>query len=97
MRAVDYARVRSFTNVYNYEINTHRKGLNMKSLKVRKQFILDSSKIKKAQKLLKARTETETIERALDDLLIADEIARQLKKMAGKFDIENMDQSSFRE
>lgn len=63
--------------------------------KVRKQFILDPLKIKKAQKLLKTKTETETIEKALDDLLIGEEIARRLRKMAGKFKIENMDQSSF--
>jgi hypothetical protein len=63
--------------------------------KTRKQFILDPSKIKRAQRLLKAKTETETIERALDDLLIGEEIARRLRKMAGKFKIEDMDQSSF--
>ncbi len=65
--------------------------------KVRKQFILDPSKIKRAQKILKARTETETIERALDDLLTGEDIARQIKKMAGKMKIENMDQSTFLE
>lgn len=63
--------------------------------KARKQFILDPSKIKKAQKLLKAKTETETIERALDDLLVGEEIVKRLRKMAGKFKIEDMDQSSF--
>ena len=65
------------------------------SSKVRKQFILDPLKIKKAQKVLKAKTETETIERALDDLLAGEDIARQLRKMAGKVKIEDMDQSTF--
>ncbi|HCU25173.1 MAG TPA: hypothetical protein DF383_09150, partial [Deltaproteobacteria bacterium] len=48
----------------------------------------------RAQRLLKAKTETETIERALDNLLIGEEIAKRLRKMAGKFDIEDMGQSS---
>lgn len=34
--------------------------------RVHKHFQLDASKIKRAQKALKARTETEAIERALD-------------------------------
>jgi hypothetical protein len=41
---------------------------------VRKHFRLDSRKLKRAQKLLKASTETEAIERALD--LIIDEHGR---------------------
>lgn len=36
------------------------------SKKVHKHFQLNASKIKRAQKLLSARTETEAIERALD-------------------------------
>ncbi len=38
-----------------------------------KHFRLDSTKIKRAQKVLKARTETETIERALDAVISEDE------------------------
>jgi hypothetical protein len=34
-----------------------------------KHFRLDAKKIKRAQKLLAARTETETIERALDEVI----------------------------
>lgn len=67
------------------------------SLKVRKQFILDPKKIKQAQRILKAKTETETIEKALDDLLAGKRIAERLKKMAGRFSLENMDQSTFLE
>lgn len=67
------------------------------SSKVRKQFILDATKIDRVRRILKAKTETETIERALDDLLRGEEIARTLRKMAGKFKVENMDQSTFLE
>ncbi|GEM_PF-1309285 len=66
------------------------------SHKARKQFILDLRKIKGAQRILKTKTETETIEKALDNILMGEKIARQLKKMAGKFPtLENMDQSTF--
>jgi hypothetical protein len=37
-----------------------------KSRTIHKHFRLDSIKLKRAQKLLRARTETETVERALD-------------------------------
>ena len=37
-----------------------------KSRKIHKHFRLDSTKLKRAQKVLAARTETETVERALD-------------------------------
>jgi len=39
----------------------------------RKHFRLDSEKIRRAQKVLQARTETETIERALDTVIAEDE------------------------
>ena len=42
-----------------------------------KHFQLDSAKIKRAQKTLRAKTETETIERALD-LAIAEHESNQL-------------------
>ncbi len=42
-----------------------------------KHFQLDSMKIKRAQKALRAKTETETIERALD-LAIAEEQSNRL-------------------
>lgn len=38
-----------------------------------KHFRLDSGKIRRAQKVLKAGTETETIERALDAVIAEDE------------------------
>lgn len=38
-----------------------------------KHFRLDSGKIRRAQKVLRARTETETIERALDAVIAEDQ------------------------
>lgn len=43
--------------------------------KTRKQFILPTAKIKRARKILSAKTDTEAVERALD-LVIADEQIR---------------------
>ena len=42
-----------------------------------KHLILDQAKLKKAQKLLGAKTETEAIERALDSVIDEDERSRQ--------------------
>jgi hypothetical protein len=42
-----------------------------------KHMILDQAKLKKAQKILGARTETETIERALDQVIREDETNRR--------------------
>lgn len=50
----------------------------------RKNFYLDQNKIKKVQKLLGARTETQAIGRALDLVLFRVEIRHSLKKVAGK-------------
>lgn len=46
------------------------------SRKARKQFILDQRKISKAKKILGARTETETVDRALDVIIADDEVDR---------------------
>jgi hypothetical protein len=42
-----------------------------------KHFVLNQSKLKKAQKVLGARTETEAIERALDQVIDEDERNRR--------------------
>jgi hypothetical protein len=42
-----------------------------------KHFVLNQSKLKKAQRVLGARTETETIERALDHVIGEDERNRR--------------------
>ncbi len=41
-----------------------------------KHFILDQTRIKQAQKILRARTETETVERAIDRVISDDEATR---------------------
>jgi hypothetical protein len=58
--------------------------------KSRKQFILPTAKIKKARRILSAKTDTEAVERALD-LVIADEqIRRVLLSVKGTCDIEDL-------
>jgi hypothetical protein len=52
---------------------------------VHKHFRLDSLKLKRAQKLLNAKTETETIERALDLLISEHERDRLVAEANGKF------------
>lgn len=52
---------------------------------VHKHFRLNGRKLKKAQKLLGARTQTETIERALDKLLSDDEANRIVNRAHDKF------------
>lgn len=42
-----------------------------------KHLILDQAKLKKAQKVLGARTETEAVERALDSVIAEDERSRR--------------------
>ncbi len=65
--------------------------------KVRKQFILENSLIKKAQKILGTSTETETIKKALTDVVARKEIWDAHRKLSGRLKIENMDQSTFDE
>lgn len=50
-----------------------------------KHFILDQSRLSKARKILGTRTETETIERALDQVISEDKINRQLWDAQEKF------------
>ena len=45
--------------------------------RTRKHFLLDATKLKRAQKVLRAKTETETIDRALD-LVITESQADRL-------------------
>ena len=53
-------------------------------LKARKQFILDPKKIRKVVRLLKTRTETEAIDRALDLALGEEEIWKVMEALRGK-------------
>jgi len=59
-------------------------------VKVRKQFILDTSKIKAVKKLTKAKTETEAINRALDMVIENSKIEKTLKSIKGKGNIKDV-------
>ncbi len=61
--------------------------------KVRKQFILEDFKIKRAKKILNASTDTEAVDEALNQVIANHEILEVHKKLAGKLKIKNMDQS----
>ncbi|OGQ05446.1 MAG: hypothetical protein A3F82_00435 [Deltaproteobacteria bacterium RIFCSPLOWO2_12_FULL_44_12] len=64
--------------------------------KVRKQFILDATKIKKAKKILGVKTDTEAVNVALDMVVANDHLNTFLKGLKGKIPaIKNMDQSKF--
>lgn len=62
----------------------------MKQTVKRKNYYLDETKIKGAQKILEAKTETETIDRALDLVLFRKEILDSLKKTKGKGKVEQL-------
>lgn len=53
--------------------------------RIHKHFQLDPAKIKRAQKALRARTETETIERALDFAIAEDEKNRRTLEATERF------------
>lgn len=50
-----------------------------------KHFVLDQGKLERARKVLGARTETETIERALDQVISEDERNRRAWAAHGRF------------
>jgi hypothetical protein len=52
---------------------------------IHKHFRLDSSKLKRAQKVLEARTETEAVERALDMAIAEHERNRRTAEANQKF------------
>jgi hypothetical protein len=52
---------------------------------VHKHFRLDAAKLKRAQKLLDAPTETETVERALDLAIAEEERDRRVRKAHEEF------------
>ena len=57
----------------------------MKStLKKRKQFILDPIKIKTVRTILKARTDTEAVVRALDEIIENSRLEKTLLSIKGK-------------
>jgi hypothetical protein len=58
--------------------------------RARKQFILPVAKIKKAKQILSAKTETETVERALDLVIADEEIRRVLVSTKGSCNIHDV-------
>ena len=58
--------------------------------RVRKQFILPVRKLKKAKAILAAKTDTETVERALNLVIADDEIRKILRSVKGSCAIEDV-------
>ena len=56
-----------------------------RSTVIHKHFRLDAAKLKRAQKVLKTPTETETVERALDLAIAEEERDRRLRKAHEEF------------
>jgi len=61
----------------------------MKSLK-RKNYWLDERKVKKAQRLLKAKTETEAVQKAIDMVLFQKEATQAWVENAGVGGVEDL-------
>ncbi len=50
----------------------------------RKNYYLDEAKIKKVQKILGTKTETEALNKAMDIIVFRTELLESLKKVSGK-------------
>ncbi len=50
----------------------------------RKNYYLDEAKIKRVQKILGTKTETETLNKAMDIIMFRTELLESLKKVSGK-------------
>lgn len=59
------------------------------ALKVRKQFLLESDKIKSVRKILRTRTDTEAINKALDLVIANSRIEKMLMSIKGKGNIKD--------
>ena len=62
----------------------------MKANLKRKNYYLDQNKILKAKRILRTKTETATIDRALDLVVFRREILKSLEKVAGKGEVERI-------
>lgn len=60
------------------------------ALKVRKQFILDSEKIKSVREITKAKTDTEAINKAMDIVIANNKIKETLMSIRGKGSIKDL-------
>jgi hypothetical protein len=71
-------------------LETIRSEELMKTNVKRKNYYLDERKIKKAKAILKAGTETQAIDAALDLVVFRKEILDSLEKVAGKGGVEKI-------
>lgn len=69
---------------YTYEEITVKANLK------RKNYYLDQNKILKAKRILRTKTETATIDCALDLVVFRSEILKSLEKVAGKGEVERI-------
>jgi len=60
------------------------------ALKMRKQFILDPEKIRAVRKIMKAKTDTEAIEKAMDTVIADSKIRNVLMAIKGKGSIKDI-------
>lgn len=58
--------------------------------KTAKHFRLDQSMIRSAQKILGSRTETETIETALSEVIYQEKVRKLIEQTSGKFTFEGL-------
>lgn len=56
----------------------------MKTAVKRKNYYLDEVKIKRVQKILGTKTETETLDKALEMIMFRTDLLESLKKVSGK-------------
>lgn len=59
-------------------------GEIMRTAVKRKNYYLDEVKIKRAQKILGTKTETETLDKALEMIMFRTDLLESLKKVSGK-------------
>jgi len=62
----------------------------MTTKKMAKHFRLNTNLLKEAQKILGAKTETETIEIALSDVIYQEKVRKLIEQTTGKFKFEGL-------
>lgn len=56
----------------------------------RKNYYLDEAKIRRVQRILGTKTETETLDKAMDIIMFRAELLESLKKTAGRGGVEKI-------
>ena len=64
--------------------------MQVESKKIAKHFRLNQNLIKDAQKILGSKTETETIESALSDVIYQEKMRKFIEQTGGKFKFEGL-------